>query len=75
VNKDLKYKEIMEILCSNPVTTTVTIIEGKNTDQIADILSEKKVIDKEAFLKPAIPKNLIMNFKRHSGKSSKRKQT
>jgi len=62
VNKDLKYKEIMEILCSNPVTTTVTIIEGKNTDQIADILSEKKVIDKEAFLEACNTENLIMNF-------------
>jgi len=62
VNKDLKYKEIMEILCSNPVTTTVTIIEGKNTDQIADILSEKRLSTRRPFLKPAIPKNLIMNF-------------
>lgn len=50
VNSNFSYKEIMEVLCSNPVTTTVTIIEGKNITQIADTLSEKKVIDKEDFL-------------------------
>ncbi|GAE87484.1 endolytic transglycosylase MltG [Acetivibrio straminisolvens] len=61
VDKNLGYKEIMEILCSNPVTTTVTIIEGKNSDQIADILSEKKLWTKRILLKPAIPKNLNIN--------------
>jgi len=50
VDKGLEYKEIMEILCDNPVTTTVTIIEGKNTKQIAETLSEKKLIDEESFL-------------------------
>ena len=50
VGKNLEYKEIMEILCDNPVTTTVTIIEGKNIKQIAQTLSEKKLIDQEDFL-------------------------
>ena len=50
VAKGLEYKEIMEILCDNPVTTTVTIIEGKNLKQIAQILSEKKLVDQETFL-------------------------
>lgn len=50
IDSGFQYKEIMEVLCSNPVTTTVTIIEGKNVNQIADTLNEKKVIDKESFL-------------------------
>ncbi|HOM01236.1 MAG TPA: endolytic transglycosylase MltG [Acetivibrio sp.] len=73
VDKDLEYKEIMEILCSNPVTTTVTIIEGKNTDQIADILSEKKVVDKDAFVEACNTEKFDYEFLKDIPESPERK--
>ncbi|NMB33803.1 MAG: endolytic transglycosylase MltG [Clostridium sp.] len=50
IDKALGYREIMEILCDNPITTTVTIVEGKNLKQIAHILDEKNLIDMDIFL-------------------------
>ncbi|MFZ5986319.1 MAG: endolytic transglycosylase MltG [Bacillota bacterium] len=51
VSKDLSYDDIMRVLCSNPVTTTVTIPEGKNLSEIIKILSDKDIIDNDNFKK------------------------
>ena len=51
VSKDLNYDELMRVLSSNPVSVNVTIPETFYLDQVLNLLSEKKLIDKESFIK------------------------
>ncbi|AEV69044.1 endolytic transglycosylase MltG [Acetivibrio clariflavus] len=51
VSKDLNYDELMRVLSSNPVSVNVTIPETYYLDQVLNLLSEKKLIDKESFIK------------------------
>lgn len=51
VSKDLTYDQLMRVLSSNPVSVNVTIPETYYLDQVLNTLSEKKLIDKESFIK------------------------
>lgn len=51
VSKDLNYDQLMRVLSSNPVSVNVTIREDFYLDQVLDILSSKKLIDKDSFIK------------------------
>lgn len=62
VSKELDYEGIMKILCSNPVTTTVTILEGWNLSQLVKYLDDKKVIDKDNFMKVCDTENFEYKF-------------
>lgn len=61
VSKNLSYEELMVVLSSNPVTITVTIPEGKNFYEIVSSLKDKKLIDKDSFVKTA--NNPDFNYK------------
>ncbi|NLD46018.1 MAG: endolytic transglycosylase MltG, partial [Clostridiaceae bacterium] len=50
LSTELSYEEIMKVLCSAPVTVTVTIPEGKNFDEIVKILEDKKLIIRDDFI-------------------------
>ncbi len=51
VSKDLNYDQLMRVLSSNPVSINVTIREDYYLDQVLDTLSNKKLIDKNNFIK------------------------
>jgi len=51
VSKDLSYDELMRVLSSNPVSVNVTIPETYYLGQVLNLLSEKKLIDKDSFIK------------------------
>lgn len=44
VSNDLSYEEIMHVLMNKPITIKVTIPEGSNIKQVADILLKNKII-------------------------------
>jgi UPF0755 protein len=51
VSKELNYDQLMRVLSSNPVSINVTIPETYYLDQVLNTLSDKKLIDKESFIK------------------------
>lgn len=51
VSKELSYDQLMRVLSSNPVSINVTIREDYYLGQLLNSLSDKKLIDKEAFTK------------------------
>ncbi|OPZ94312.1 MAG: putative aminodeoxychorismate lyase [Firmicutes bacterium ADurb.Bin419] len=51
LSKDLSYDQLMRVLSSNPVSINVTIREDYYLDQVLDTLSDKKLIDKNNFIK------------------------
>lgn len=53
LSPELSYEEMMKVLCSAPVTVTVTIPEGKNFNEIVKILEDKKLITRDDFINAA----------------------
>lgn len=51
ISKDLSYDQLMRVLSSNPVSINVTIREDYYFSQVLKALSDKKLIDKEKFVK------------------------
>ena len=62
LSKNLDYEDMMKVLCSDPVTVTVTIPEGKNFNEIVDILESKKLVKRETFVKTANSETFDYDF-------------
>lgn len=45
----LSYEDVMRVLSSNPITVKVTIPEGYNVKQIAEVLEKKGLADEDKF--------------------------
>ncbi|TYQ13018.1 UNVERIFIED_CONTAM: UPF0755 protein [Acetivibrio alkalicellulosi] len=53
LSDNLTYDEIMRLLSQNPISTNVTIPEGKNFIETMDILAKNNLIDRESFIEEA----------------------
>ena len=51
VSKEFSYDQLMRVLSSNPVSINVTIREDYYLGQVLNTLSDKKLIDKNKFIK------------------------
>ena len=51
LSKELSYDQLMRVLSSNPVSVNVTIREDYYLNQVLNTLTDKKLIDKEKFVK------------------------
>lgn len=62
ISKELTYDEIMRILSQNPISTNITIPEGKNFTETVDILLTNNLINKEDFIETASTESFNYKF-------------
>ncbi|MDQ2086916.1 endolytic transglycosylase MltG [Herbivorax sp. ANBcel31] len=62
ISEDLTYDEIMRVLSQNPISTNITIPEGKNFTETVDILVSNNLIDKDDFIKTATEETFDYKF-------------
>jgi UPF0755 protein len=62
ISKDLSYDEIMRILSQNPISTNITVPEGKTFIETVNILAKNNLINPEDFIKTASEEKFDYKF-------------